>query len=272
MVTSVCQAAQLLGMNTWSDDSFIALRLGARTRAILATKEGVLHRFEMDTPQVMVKFYKGVNDTEGARQYQYYHKRWFHRIPVLAGNPYVQKSIDGGYIDRVGSYAILEYVKGIELAPRLESGGLSRLEAGIIINDVLQHILVPLWDAGLRFKDCHPGNLVYRPDGRTVLIDTEQMRKDADELLHMPQQWEQRNKHEKSQLSRLPRLMQRIISATGPDFAQSRILQRVKSSMQETNLGFALAALGRENSGAKESADQAVKHFLEKLVAEGLIA
>ena len=195
---AIDQAAGLLGMQEWTEASFTALRVGARTRAILATNDGISHRFDDRSPRVVVKLFKGANNTEGAKQYQHYHKLWFRQIPVLGENAYVQQSIDAGYVDGIGTYAILQYVEGGELKPKLEAADLSKREAGAILRDILEKIWVPLWDAGLRFKDCHPGNLVYMPGGQTVLIDTEQMRKDAEELLHSPYQWRQRDAHEKA--------------------------------------------------------------------------
>lgn len=264
------QVSKLLGIKADNDNDFIRFRNGARTRAVLATRDGVRHRFRDKQPQVVVKLYKGKGNTEGSKQYQFYHQDWFHQIPALAKNHHIQQSVSGGVMDDVGPYAILQYVDGVELAIRLDQGELALEDAGIILYDILGKIWVPLWTAGLRFKDCHAGNFVVTPDGRITMIDTEQMRKDAEELLYRPNHWAQRDKHQESGLARLPRLVQRIILATEPQEGGAAILRKVKSAMGRSNLLVALRQLGKK-PGADEAVVSASNEFLSTLRSERLI-
>ena len=264
------QVSKLLGIKADNDNDFIRFRNGARTRAVLATRDGVHHRFRDKQPQVVVKLYKGKGNTEGSKQYQLYHQDWFHQIAALAKNHHIQQSVSGGVMEDVGPYAILQYVDGEELAVRLDQKGLSLEVAGAILYDILGNIWIPLWSVGLRFKDCHAGNFVAAPDGRITMIDTEQMRKDAEELLYRPNDWTQRDKHQESGLARLPRLVQRIILATEPQEGSAAILRKVKSAVVRSNLLVALRQLGKK-PGADEAVVSASNEFLSTLRSEGLI-
>lgn len=264
------EVARLLGLREPTVASFIHFRTGARTRAVLATAPGVAHRFADRAPQVVVKLYKGAGTSSGSIEYQAYHQDWFHAVDALMPNAHVQKSLEGGLMSGVGPYAVLEFVPGTELADILAAGQLGRAAARRIVTDVLRAIWIPLWQGGLRFKDCHPGNFVYRPDGATVMIDTEQMRKDADELLHRPRSWTQRDKHAAQGLQRLPRLLQRIISAAGPRQSDSAILRSVRFALEESSLPDALSGLGR-TPGAMGAAMSAVDDLVQRLTRQGLL-
>jgi hypothetical protein len=269
-VDAIGDAARLLSVVPPDLGNFVPFRTGARTRAVLATAPRVVHRFADEAPQVVAKLYKGEGTSSGAIAYQDYHRDWFHKLQALTSNPYVQRSLEGGRMPGVGPYAVLEFVPGIELSEVLDTATLDAASARSIVTDVLREIWIPLWDAGLRFKDCHPGNFVYRPDGATVMIDTEQMRKDADELLHRPQSWTQRDRHEAQGLARLPKLLQRIISATGPGRGESAVLRDVRAALDATELPDRLAGLGRV-PGAGPAAMTAVDDLLGRLTQTGLL-
>ena len=269
-VDAVGDAARLLSVVPPDVGSFIPFRTGARTRAVLATAAGVGHRFVDKAPQVVAKLYKGDGTSAGANAYQAYHRDWFHRVLALTSNPHVQKSLDGGRMPGVGPYAVLEFVPGTELAEILADGQLDRADARRILTDVLQEIWIPLWDGGLRFKDCHPGNFVYRPDGATVMIDTEQMRKDADELLHRAASWSQRDRHETQGIARLPRLLQRVVSAAGTGRSDNAVMRDIKAALDATGLPAELSRLGRV-PGARATAMAAVDDLLKRLVQLGLL-
>lgn len=269
-VQAIDEAARLLGVRQPTAASFVHFRTGARTRAVLATAPGVVHRFAQSAEQVVAKLYKGAGTSPGSIEYQTYHQDWFHAVGALISNAHVQKSLEGGLRPGVGPYAVLEFVPGTELAEILATGQLDRTAARRILTDLLQEIWIPLWDGGLRFKDCHPGNFVYRPDGATVMIDTEQMRKDADELLHRPGSWAQRDKHQAQGVARLPKLLQRIVSATGPGQGDSAVLRSVRSALDDSSLVPALSGLGR-TPGAIGAAMSAVDDLLQRLTRQGLL-
>ena len=265
------QAAQLLGIVSNDESPFIRYRNGARTRAVLATQPGITHRFSDQHPQVVAKLYKGKGDTAGSRAYQQYHSASFHSIDTLVNSAHIQQSLTAGVIEGIGPYAVLQFVEGGELAEILERRDLDAAQASRIVQDILVEIWIPLWHAGLRFKDCHPGNYVLTPGCRVVMIDTEQMRKDAEELLNEPDNWMQRNKHQEAGLSRLPRLVSRVINATRPDASEAAVLRNVKSKLKSSNLTEALRSLGRAG-GAVQQAERAVSHLLGDLREKGYLA
>ena len=161
-MTEQQQAARLLAIDDVNSDTFLKFRKGARTRAVLATRDGVLHdRVDTDR-QVVVKLYKGTGKTDGSRQYQQYHKSDFQRIAALSGNTYIQQSIDGELKASVGPFAILQYIEGEELATRLDRSDLTMPQATTILRDVIHNIWIPLWHGGMHFKDCHAGNFVLK--------------------------------------------------------------------------------------------------------------
>jgi hypothetical protein len=165
---------------------------------------------------------------------------------------------------------VLEFVEGQELAVLLEESTITANLARQIIEDILLEIWIPLWAEGLRFKDCHPGNFVVTAEGRVVMIDTEQMRKDLDERLHLPSEWTQRDKHERAGLSRLPGLLQRIVLATDRGLSKAGVLRDVKSALALTGLAESLHALGR--GGDQGSCVQDVRALLLQFRHKGLVA
>lgn len=248
---------------------FQSFRTGARTRAVFATRSGIPHRLSRRCDQVLVKLYKGDGLSPGSREYQDYHQHQFPKLEALQSNAFVQKSLEGGRFEGVGPYALMAFVDGVELSSHLENGPMTTAQARQLINDILKNIWVPLWDAGLRFKDCHPGNFVVSPEGRVHMIDTEQMRKDLTELLYRPSTWTQRDAHEKSGLSRLPKLIQRIVTAAGPEASDAAVLRAVRSSLESTDLQRLLSQLGR--GGALSTCRTAVDRLVDGLEHAGVL-
>lgn len=261
---------KLLDIPNDGQTTFVEFRTGARTRAVLATAAGIPNRFATQSNRVVVKVYKGDGSSSGSRQYQDYHQRWFPAIEALTANRHVQQSLESGVFSGVGPYAVLGFIDGEELADRLARADLHRSDATRILREILLEIWIPLWHAGLRFKDCHPGNFVLTPTGETVMIDTEQMRKDADELLHRPQDWEQRILHEEQGLRRLPKLVQRVVCAARPPASDSAVLRVVKNALTDAGLPQALADLGRIDTDQHRARVAAIR-FLILLAGEGLI-
>ena len=249
---------------------FEVFRTGARTRAVLATRPGILHRLADRQERVLLKLYKGDGSTAGSVQYQDYHQRDFHRFAPLTSNSHVQQSLEGGVHPGVGPYAVLQFVEGQELAVLLEESTITSHQARQIIEDILLEIWIPLWTEGLRFKDCHPGNFVVTAQDRVVMTDTEQMRKDLDERLHRPSEWTQRDKHERAGLSRLPGLLQRIILGASRGLSKAGVLRDVKSALASTGLPDCLHHLGR--GGARGTCVNGVSALLLQLRNMGLIA
>jgi len=264
------QARKLLGIADSTQEPFVRFRTGARTRAVLATRDGVVHRFQDRQARVVAKLYKGKGNTPGSLGYQHYHDRWFYRIAALTGNGHIQQSVLGGVLEGVGPYAVLQFIPGSELADVLERGGLSTAQVGRVLGDILIQIWIPFWAAGLRFKDCHPGNFVVTSDGDTVMIDTEQMRKDANELLNQPTDWTMRDKHQESGLARLPNLVRRIILAIDTPPPAAALLRHIKVSLDQSGLFDALRRLGRE-ANTEGIAMEAAQSFLDGLETEWLM-
>lgn len=264
------QAAKLLAIKDLKTSAFTNFRAGARTRAVIATHDGVAHRFREDHESVVVKLYKGPGTSSGSLGYQHYHNRDFHNINALMGNNHLQKSIAGGVMEGVGPYAVVQHIKGEELAVRLKRATITKKEATRILRDIIELIWIPLWHEGLRFKDSHPGNFVLTADTRVVMIDTEQMRKGTRELLQTPTDWSQRNKHQEMGLRRVPGLIKRVVETTPSELRSATMLRQIKASLDESGLPETLGLLGKPD-GSVEAALQASNTMFNNLTELGLI-
>lgn len=261
-------AAEILGVDSSQADRLIELRRGARTIGLFATPPGVGHAFG-GCRQVLVKIFKGDGSTSGNEQYRTYHGGHFQKLPALMGNPYIQKSLAAGIYRRGGSvhpYAVLEYIPGTELADLIEEGKMEFPTACRIIEKILLEIWIPIWCSGLRFKDCHPGNFILGADGHVYMIDTEQIRKDAAELLLTPAIWKQRDRHEELGIQRLPGLLTRLIRAARPDCKEGTVDREVRRLLADAGLSEVLKGLGR--GGAYRDA-KAAEGILMEGVARG---
>lgn len=243
-------AADILGVDGSRTGDLIELRKGARTIGLFATPPGMVHAFGADK-QVLVKIYKGDGSTAGNEQYRTYHGSHFQKVPALMQNPRIQKSLTAGIYRRgvsVHPYAVLEYIPGIELANMIEEGGLDIQKACQIIEEILVEIWIPIWGAGLRFKDCHPGNFILGADGHVYMIDTEQLRKDAAELLLTPAIWKQRDRHEELGIQRLPGLITRLIRAARSDCKEGAADREARRLLGAAGLPELIKRLGRGTS------------------------
>ncbi len=240
-------AIEILGLDSTLADGLIELRRGARTIGLFATPPDIGHAFGGGR-QVLVKIYKGDGSTSGNEQYRTYHGSQFQRVPALMENPYIQKSLAAGIYRHGGSvhpYAVLEYIPGTELADLIEEAKMDFPAVCRIIEKILLEIWIPIWGAGLRFKDCHPGNFILGADGNVYMIDTEQIRKDAAELLLTPAIWKQRDRHEELGIQRLPGLITRLIRAARPDCKEGAVDREVRGLLEEARLSERLKGLGR---------------------------
>lgn len=243
-------AADILGVDGSRAGELIELRKGARTIGLYATPPGMVHTFGAGK-QVMVKIYKGDGSTAGNEQYRTYHGSHFQKVPALMENPHIQKSLAAGIYRRGASahpYAVLEYIPGTELADLIEEAKMDFPAVCRIIEKILLEIWIPIWGAGLRFKDCHPGNFILGAAGQVYMIDAEQIRKDVAEWLLTPDVWKQRNRHEELGISRLPGLIVRLIRAAKPDCKEGTVDREVRELLGEASLTEKLKILGRGDS------------------------
>ncbi len=257
-------AADILGIDTTGSHELVELRHGARTRALFATPAGMHHQYSHHVPRVVIKIYKGDWSTAGGKEYETYHADHFQRVPVLQQSPFIQKSITAG-IHRTHNgtfpYAVLQYIDGEELADLIRAGNLDHARAVNFIEQLLLDIWIPLWDGGLRFKDGHPGNFIVSRGDRVCMIDTEQMRKDAMELLTAPKDWYKRQPHEDMGLARLPGLLSRILAATRDDISEATAKKRIKDGINAFDLATNLSRLGR--GGSRTEAEQSAREFTD---------
>lgn len=258
-------AARLLQVAPADAPRLIELRRGARTMGLFATPPGLKHGFG-GHPQVLVKLYRGDGSTPGNKAYRTYHGLHFRNLTALTGNPRIQQSLASG-IDRGSGaphpYAILEYVPGTELAKVIEAGRLTVPKAIRILSDILLEVWIPLWSAGLRFKDCHAGNFIVGDKGGIFMIDTEQLRKDVAEFLHDPACWTQRDRHEALGLQRLPGLVKGLIHSARPDCREGTIEREVRRMLADIRLPELLRRLGR--TGTDSEVRDAAKELAEQL-------
>ena len=261
-------AADILGVDAANAGDLVELRRGARTIGLFATPPGMGHAFGAGK-QVLVKIYKGDGSTIGNEQYRTYHGSHFRQVSALMENSYIQKSLAAGIYRQGGAlhpYAILEYIPGAELADLIEGGGMVFPAACRMIEKILLDIWIPIWGAGMRFKDCHLGNFILGSDGYVYMIDTEQIRKDVAEWLLTPDVWKQRNRHEELGISRLPRLIVRLIRAAKPDCKEGTVDREVRELLGEAFLTEKLKNLGREDSS--NGAVSAAQILLDAIVGK----
>ena len=276
-LTNEATAKHLLGIADTTAATFVHFRTGFRTRAVLALRDTIDHKHANKSALVTVKLYRGKGTTVGSKEYQDYHETQFAEVTALR-HPHIQQSLAGGVATHVGPYSIMQYVPGEELRPLLEQQQFTASEAKSFISQILSEIWIPLWSAGLRFKDCHPGNFVLTPEKKVVMIDTEQMRKDVNELLNHPSTWTQRDKHEASGLKRLAGLLTLIVMSAHADSREGTVKRHIKEAMAKTGLLDKLKVLGRDTIAAESPAEspadrakQAVGKTIELIKMQGYL-
>lgn len=228
------------------------------------------HRFSDKFERVSCKFYKGDGTTKGfAEGYMPFHQRDFAKIPELK-NPLIQQSLECGIWENAQPYSVFQFIEGKMLRDvvgnkdnPITTPTLSIEQAKSILTDMFCNVWIPLWLAGIRFRDGHTGNWVLGEDGKAYMIDTEQMRKDAVEFLYNPTSWTQRDKHEKSCL--------KLVHGIFADFSNACEIKITDSSAKKilanTNLLQSLSTLGRTDfskANAIAEFEKTLKKFFEK--------
>lgn len=259
--------ADILGIATadrtskWAE----ALGYGARTRAIIRVRPPVCHRFMDREPNVLVKLFKGP-----AEPYRRFHRDYFPRLPVVPGNVHFQQTLEAGRWREGQAYAVLQFVDGTTLRSRLSDGpALAAKAARSILQQIFARIWIPTWDTGLRFRDCHPGNFIVRPSGMAVtMIDVEQMRNGAFELLDTPRTWTARDAHEQLALRQVSGVFQAVLAAQTTGQTGAKIRRSVNSALVDTELREHLARLGRGRPAPalRKAAADALHTCLERLL------
>lgn len=90
------------------------------------------------------------------------------------------------------------------------------------------------------------------------------MKKNPDEFLHQPDNWNQRDKYEKSGFSRFPGLLTLIVLTMKPGDSKAKILREIKDSISKSGLMEVLHLLGRIKDVSKAT-EQAAHQFLSDL-------
>ena len=237
-------------------DQLLWVGQGARTRGLYRPRPGVKHRF--GERSVLVKLYRGST----ALPYRRFHGELFSRLPAGVQAARLQRSIEAGLHQMRAPYAVLEYIPGQTLRERLRAPW-TVADARKALKSLFFDIWLPVWAAQLRFKDCHLGNFIVAEDGRLVMIDVEQVRKSAAELLETPQRWSQRDRHEARALRQVKNLLINTLAPAG--VASKAALNREVDLVQ---LLQHLSALGRAEPGAGQSqARAAVSEVLDSLTS-----
>ncbi len=221
------------------------------------------HKFSEKFPRATCKFYKGDGSTKGFQEgYMPFHKRGFPRIPALK-NKLIQQSLECGVFANGATsrpYSVFQFIEGEMLravvgnkdAP-IDAPTISEDLAKSILRDMFCEVWIPLWNAGVRFRDGHTGNWVLGDDKRAYMIDTEQMRKDAAELLDKPTSWKQRERHEAMCLKLVKGIFADLCNACGKSMTDSKASKLI----EQTNFLSELSALGKTST----SPDRAITEF-----------
>ena len=228
------------------------------------------HRFSDKFEKVSCKFYKGDGSTKGfAQGYMPFHQRDFQKIQELK-NPLIQQSLECGIWRGQYPYSVFQFIEGKMLRDVVGNKDtpittitLSCEQAKSILTDMFCNVWIPLWLAGIRFRDGHTGNWVLGNDGRAYMIDTEQMRKNAVEFLYNPTSWAQRDKHEKSCLRLVHGIFADFSNACGIKITDSA----AKKVLNKTNLLLSLSKLGKTKSSKEDVVsefEKTLKEFFEE--------
>ena len=212
------------------------------------------HKFSDSFARAVCKFYKGDGSTKGfCEGYMPFHKRDFPNIGALK-NPLIQQSLECGIFEVEGNptpYSVFQFIEGRMLRDvvEAESPRLSEDEAITILDDMFRGVWIPLWVAGLRFRDGHTGNWVLGDDGHAYMIDTEQIRKDAAEFLYNGTSWAQRDRHEKMCLRLVSGIFADLLNACGKGIGDTA----AKKILAQTEFLAALSVLGRGSTDTAQA-------------------
>jgi hypothetical protein len=255
-------AAKILGVDPSHRDEpwGRAVGYGARSIALIQPAPSVPTRFSNTYGnQVLVKLFNGRGKPGRAADFLSYHGQSFSQIDALGANRHLQQSLEAGSTAQNTHYAILSCLEGTLFRDYLSASHGER-EVKSLLKDLFLRIWIPLWAAGLRFKDCHPGNFMTTESMQLVMIDTEQMRKDAFELLTEPNTWTQRDRHGKSGLSKIPKLLETCSQSYG----RKRSVSQIKKWDVYQALCAQFTDIGREN-GSTGAAEMCAEELINTL-------
>ncbi len=264
------RAGKLLGVEQrsyepsgWAE----SLGYGMRTLALITPYSGVEHRFSSRSQRVVLKLFRSQ-----ATEHIQFHSHTFLSLPILQRIP-LQASLAGGEFDGCG-YAVLQFIPGITLRQAVcVTSPWTGPRAVQALNDLMESIWIPAWASGLRFKDCHPGNFILsETTGRLVMIDGEQMRKPATELIDSPSRWLIRDRHEDNAFSRLPKLISDTLYAAGTETNRAALNRAVAQAIEDSHLVQHLKELGRTDHNQQDvaAATSAWRSVLSQLRMEKL--
>ena len=237
-----------------------AVGYGARSIALIQPAPGVSTRFlDRHGHQVLVKLFIGRGKAGRAGDFLKYHGELFEQIEALTANEHLQQSLEAGSTKQHTHYAILSCFEGTLFRDYLSVPHTEK-EVKCLLQDLFLRIWIPLWAAGLRFKDCHPGNFIVTESMQLGMIDTEQMRKDAFELLTEPNTWTQRDSHGKSGLSKIPKLLETCSQSYG----RKRSVSEIKKWDLYQAVCAHLSELGRGN-GSTGAAEKCAEELINTL-------
>ena len=263
-------AADVLGIPPHQRNSNwgVSLGYGMRTKTLITPRPGVTHRFTPEHDSVVVKLFRGP-----AKDFVCFHSIDFGKLNVIKSKPAFQQSIEAGVSTLGDTYAILEYIEGQTLREWLSNfrGDVSELTA--VIRSLFSSIWIPVWNSGLRFKDCHSGNFIVTSRlEKLTMIDCEQMRKSATELLANEGSWKQRNAHEASALRRLPKLIESFSLAADPDQNKAKLKRLISNALTTTQFPICLQRLGRAPSHNTDEALSSLEQFMDALSISNVLS
>lgn len=178
------KAADILGLRS-GEISLLSTR-GYNSVALLKTSAGSIHKYA-GFPEAVVKIFRRDCPRERFAKIARWHNEDFGKFPILKSKNFQQSLGAGEYVDKFGKvyfYAVMEYIPGTLLQDFVDlelplDGSLAKS----IINQLFHSIIIPAWNCGLTFSDIQGRNFVLRGDGILAMLDTEQMRHSATEML-----------------------------------------------------------------------------------------
>ncbi len=257
---------------------------GFNSLALLKTSSDAAHKYP-EYPEVVVKFLRRDCPKERFDEIARWHNENFGKFPVLKSIRFQQSLEAGIYTDKYGKtyfYSVVEYICGTVLQDFIDLAvPLNKSLCKSIVVQLFESIIIPAWACGLTFPDIQGRNFILRNSGNLSMLDTEQMRRSAAEILakknsriarEMQAHLAFHSAPEKTDFNGpLPRLLKNLLFAAffpdsqTPGEIKAKIMPAVRKLISDRGLADMLMCGRRDILQSQTS--ESLERFLESLFA-----
>lgn len=212
-----------LGVDVLGLDSTTAARCwgtahepGRHAHTVIKIRPDVPHRFSKHGQQLGFKIFNAGKDCPwmGPKMVEFQTTQR-HLLPGLP-NAHVQEVFAGGLARTPAGvehgYLIQQWVEGEVLGSKIGSG-LGADDALWILDDLFLQIIIPLWSRGTAWWDVRDSNYVFTPEKRLVMIDSDTLAADLEEIIAASPVYDNRNKHTKTAMIRYRATIGRMVAS-----------------------------------------------------------